>query len=98
MRHVLVDQVEAVRPFEQDQRPLVLAEEPERLGRFLSLTGINPESLRDAANEPNFLLGVLDYVASDDLLLQEFATQRGIAAALVMKARDLLAGAPPAAG
>ena len=75
-----------------------LAEEPERLGRFLSLTGINPESLRDAANEPNFLLGVLDYVASDDLLLQEFATQRGIAPALVMKARDLLAGAPPAAG
>ena len=32
-----------------------IAEEPERLGRFLALTGIGPESLRAAAREPGFL-------------------------------------------
>src|SRR5262245_58106192 len=38
-----------------------IAEEPERLGRFLALTGIGPESIRTAAHEPQFLLGVLDH-------------------------------------
>ena len=40
-----------------------LAQEPEQLERFLSLTGLTPDSLRDAAREPNFLLGVLDHLA-----------------------------------
>ena len=42
-----------------------LAGEPERLGRFLALTGIGPESLRTAAAEPGFLAGVLDHVAGN---------------------------------
>ena len=53
-----------------------IAEEPERLGRFLALTGIGPESLRDAAREPNFLLGVLDHLAADEALLREFAKRK----------------------
>mgnify|MGYP001472187644 CR=1 FL=1 len=73
-----------------------LAEDPERLSRFLAFTGIEAQSLRDAAREPNFLLGVLDHLAGDDRLLTEFATQRGIAPYVVTAARDLLAGAPPA--
>lgn len=73
-----------------------IAEDPERLGRFLALTGIGPESLRDAAREPNFLLGVLDHLAADDSMLREFATQREITPEVVTQARDLLAGAPPA--
>lgn len=73
-----------------------IAEEPERLGRFLALTGIGPESLRDAAREPNFLLGVLDHLAANEPLLREFATQKEIAPEIVTAARDLLAGAPPA--
>jgi len=73
-----------------------LAEEPERLGRFLALTGLAPESLRAAAREPNFLLGVLDHLAGDERLLREFASQQEFAAEVVTKARDLLAGAPPA--
>ena len=51
-----------------------IAEEPERLGRFLALTGLEAQSLRDAAREPNFLLGVLDHLAGDERLLREFAT------------------------
>ncbi len=42
-----------------------LAAEPERLGGFLALTGIGPESIRDAAGEPHFLAGVLDHVVSE---------------------------------
>jgi len=73
-----------------------LAEDPERLSRFLAFTGIEAQSLRDAAREPNFLLGVLDHLAGDDRLLTEFATQREIAPEVVTAARDLLAAAPPA--
>ena len=32
VRHVLVDQIEAVRPFQHDQRPLVLAQQAEGAG------------------------------------------------------------------
>ena len=54
-----------------------IAEDPERLGRFLAITGLEAQSLRDAAREPNFLLGVLDHLAGDERLLTEFATQHG---------------------
>jgi len=73
-----------------------LAEEPERLSRFLALTGIAPESLRAAAREPNFLLGVLDHLATDDRLMRAFADSLEITPEIVVRARDLLAGAPPA--
>ena len=64
--------------------------------RFLALTGIEAQSLRDAAREPNFLLGVLDYLAGDDALLAAFAGDAAIEPGVVVVARDLLAGAPPA--
>jgi Protein of unknown function (DUF3572) len=73
-----------------------IAADPEPLERFLALTGIGPESLRDAAREPNFLLGVLDYLVSDDALLCKFATENEITPDVVTRARDLLAGARPA--
>jgi hypothetical protein len=55
-----------------------LAAEPERLERFLALTGLGPESLRAAAREPSFLLGVLEHVASDETLLLAFANEGGL--------------------
>ena len=73
-----------------------IAAEPERLRRFLALTGIEAQSLRDAAREPNFLLGVLDYLAGDDDLLAAFAGDAAIEPEVVVVARDLLAGTPPA--
>jgi hypothetical protein len=72
-----------------------IAGEPERLGRFLALTGIGPESIRDAAREPNFLLGVLDHVAGDETLLLAFAQHAEIEPEAVAAARDSLARAPP---
>ena len=69
-----------------------IAAEPERLGRFLAITGIGPESIRQAAGEPHFLAGVLDHVAEDEPLLLAFAAEQGIDANEVMRARSTLAG------
>jgi hypothetical protein len=68
-----------------------LAGETERLERFLALTGLGPQSLRAAAREPSFLLGVLDHVASDESLLLAFANENGIDPQDVGRARDALA-------
>jgi hypothetical protein len=71
-----------------------IASEPERLGRFLAITGIGPESIRSAAREPGFLLGVLEHLTSDEALLIEFANQNDVDPEQVVLARDVLAGAP----
>src|SRR6266545_7572870 len=71
-----------------------IAGEPERLGRFLATTGIGPESIRAAASDPDFLLGVLDYLVSDEELLLAFANENSFDPAHVASARDILAGPP----
>ncbi len=71
-----------------------LAEDPERLGRFLALSGIGPERIRVAAAEPGFLAGVLDHVAADESLLLAFAAHAGIDPADMEGARGALAGRP----
>jgi hypothetical protein len=69
-----------------------LAEEPDRLGAFLALSGIGPESLRAAAGEPHFLAGVLEHVVSNEKLLLDFAAHQGIDPFDVTRARQALAG------
>ena len=72
-----------------------IAQDPEQLGRFLALSGIGPESLRTAAREPGFLLGVLDHVSGDETLLLAFAADRGIDPVAIGNARTVLAGDRP---
>jgi hypothetical protein len=72
-----------------------LAGDPERLARFLALSGLGPHNLRQAATAPGFLAAVLDYLAADEPLLLAFAAARGIAPALVTGARDKLSGPAP---
>jgi hypothetical protein len=67
-----------------------LAGEPERLARFLALTGIGPDRIRAAAATPGFLAGVLDHVASEDALVTAFAVEAGIKPEEVEKARRML--------
>jgi hypothetical protein len=67
-----------------------LAGEPERLARFLALTGIGPDRIRAAAASPGFLAGVLDHVASEDTLVTAFAAEAGVKPEEVEKARRLL--------
>lgn len=56
-----------------------LAEEPERLGRFLALTGMGPHELRDKAQTPQVLLAILEYLMQDEGLLLVFTAGSGIA-------------------
>lgn len=55
-----------------------LAQDSERLERFLSLTGIDPSRLRQIAGEPHFLGSVLDHLLNDEALLLVFAAERRI--------------------
>ena len=71
-----------------------LAGDPERLGRFLSLTGIGPEAIRKAATEPAFLAGVLDHVVSDDALLTAVAAHAGVSPLTIERAQAVLSGQP----
>jgi hypothetical protein len=69
-----------------------LASDPERLDRFLALTGLGPENLRAAAGEPGFFGQVLDHVMSDESLLMAFAANQGEAPETVAAAHGLLSG------
>lgn len=71
-----------------------LATEPERLGPFLSATGLGPENLRAAASEPEFLAAVLDHIGSSDSLLLEFAETTRLPPDAVAEACRVLAGPP----
>ena len=50
-----------------------VAGDPERLGAFLAESGIGPETLRNAAADPRFLVSVLDFVMRDDATVKAFA-------------------------
>jgi hypothetical protein len=67
-----------------------IAQDSERLGRFLTLSGLEPGNLRDAAAEPGFLVGVLDYLSSDEPLLLAFAANFQIDPTAIATAQRLL--------
>jgi hypothetical protein len=69
-----------------------LASDSERLGRFLAVTGLGPESLRAAARDPEFLASVLSHIAEDESLLVAFAADAGVAPESVARAHRKLAG------
>jgi hypothetical protein len=69
-----------------------IATDANRLGRFLDLTGLTPQSIRAAARDAGFLLGVLDYIDADETLLKAFAASSGIDPSTVSKARSALGG------
>jgi hypothetical protein len=69
-----------------------LAEDGDRLGRFLALTGVAPTAIRAAARQPGFLAAVLDHLAGDEPLLMAFASQGGHAPADILRARAALGG------
>lgn len=71
-----------------------LAGEPEQLARFLALSGIGPETLRAASRDPQFLAGVLEYVAGEEALLVAFAEHMQMRPEEVLRAQAVLSGAP----
>ncbi len=72
-----------------------LAGDMERLGPFLSLTGLEPGNLRAAAADPGFLAGVIEYLANNENLLIQFADEAGVDPATVGRAQAILSGPPP---
>ena len=70
-----------------------LAAEPERLAGFLTLTGLGPETVRQAARDPAFLPAVLDYLMANEAVLLAFAAEHGLDPAAIVAARKVLAGA-----
>src|SRR3954453_14302938 len=67
-----------------------IAGEPGRLGAFLAESGIGPESLRAAAADPQFLVGVLDFVLRDDATVKAFAETSQLQPANIAAARQAL--------
>lgn len=70
-----------------------LAQDGERFQRFLSLTGLELQAIRQAASDPAFLGGVLDHLLSDQSLLLAFAEGEGLPPEAIARARGTLPGA-----
>jgi hypothetical protein len=75
-----------------------LAEDHDRLGRFLAITGLEGQDIRNAAAQPGFFLAVVDYVMQDEAALQVFCANEGLNPSLIAKVRQRLAGRPDPAG
>ncbi|MEP0235171.1 MULTISPECIES: DUF3572 domain-containing protein [Stappiaceae] len=73
---------------------LHLTREPEQVGRFLAVSGIGPELIREAAEEPGFLAGVLEFYMMDEALLLSYCENSGVRPTMIAAARFALAGDP----
>lgn len=73
-----------------------LASEPELMGRFLALTGLEASSLREAASEPGFLVGVLGFLMNHEPTLLEFCAATDTRPEAVARAFEALGGASEA--
>ncbi len=71
-----------------------LAGEPDALARFLALSGIGPGDIRQAAKDPAFLCGVLDFFVGDEPRLMAFAADAGIKPERIVEACRTLGGSP----
>ena len=69
-----------------------LADDPQRLSRFLSLTGIDLGQLRTEAKTPEFQAAMLEYMLGDESLLLTFCQDAGIVPVAVAPAHALLSG------
>ena len=69
-----------------------LAREPARLGAFLAETGLGPETIRDAARDPSFLVAVLDFILNDEGLIDDFCVAQDIKPRQLIAAREALGG------
>jgi hypothetical protein len=69
-----------------------IASDDEEMGRFLALTGLSAGELRQAAANPGFLMGVLDFYMGHEPSLLKFAEASAIEPQEIVDARQFLAG------
>ncbi len=67
-----------------------VASDRELLGRFLADTGLGPDTLRQAASEPQFLLSVLEFFMSDESALLVFCENSRIRPTMIAAAHHTL--------
>lgn len=72
-----------------------LAAEPERIGRFLAITGLGPENIRSASRDSSFFPALLDYLLANETELVAFSDEMNLDPARVRAAREQLG--PPLA-
>jgi Protein of unknown function (DUF3572) len=53
-----------------------LAAEPDRIGQFISNSGLDSAALRGLASDPDVLRAVLDQILKDDTLVTEFCREQ----------------------
>lgn len=63
-----------------------LAGEPDMLGRFLALSGMQAQQLRGAVNDPQFLAGMIDFLMGHEPSLMAFCEATGTKPELVAAA------------
>jgi hypothetical protein len=73
---------------------IFLAGDDERMGSFLSQTGLDPGSIRAMAAEPQFLAAVLEHVSADESLLMAFAAHAELRPEIIAAAQLTLSGPP----
>ena len=67
-----------------------LSADQELMGRFLTLSGLDPADLREIASEPSFLAAILDFLLTDDSLLLAFASNNGLSPEEIITAKARL--------
>jgi hypothetical protein len=67
-----------------------LAGDAQRLGTFLAESGIGPETLRQSAADPKFLIHVLDFILRDDDTVKAFAAASELHPTNIAAAREAL--------
>ena len=67
-----------------------IAEDPARLSRFLTDTGVSPKDLLARAGERDMLVAVLEHVASDESLLLVVTANANVKPEVVMQALHVL--------
>ncbi|WP_117193943.1 DUF3572 domain-containing protein [Rhizobium terrae] len=75
-----------------------LANEPEMLGRFLALSGVQPYQLRQAINDPGFLAGMIDFLMGHEPTLLAFCEATGTNPETVAAAWNHYSGPGPGPG
>lgn len=70
-----------------------LLNDGERTERFLSLSGLDAQAIRQGATDKAFLGGILDYLLADQTLLLIFTGERGLKPERVALLRRKLPGA-----
>ncbi len=70
-----------------------LAGDPQRLVRFLSLTGLSPQDLKGFGRDPNLQMALMEYLLGDESLLLVFTSEAGVSPEVIAPAYELLAQA-----